>query len=342
VIDKSEVMVPYSTNFRPQFQFIQRELRYAGVSSQVIRSKHYLGSCDLRPFGFDAIVHIHYRRKGPKNHKLEILHAGEKSIDEIGAIIEAVFDVDPMGLRNMRIDFAADMYGIPVLALHRMLRMKFKQSFNELGDQDYELIGGRRLEYCRLGKSPNCLRVYDKPAECAARLPGILKQMNQDGDPLTFEEVFGFPENTVMSRIERQAGGGRIPEELATFGQLYHAAEYDPFSNLEIVAGKFVIPDPKVVGEARSLKLAGISLYIQTFGYQQTRAMLNSDGNAKRHLDDYQDYLRETEAITSLTIETIVESYQTSVSKQISGTLRRRLNIDVEISGQRTAFQSSS
>ena len=145
MIDKSEVMIPFSASFRPGFQFIEKELRYASTSSAVVKSKHYQGSCDLRPFKLDAIAHINYRRSGPRNHKLEILHSGEKSIDDIAAIIEAVFDSDPMSLRNMRLDFAADLPGVPVLALHGSLRVKFKRSCNEWGDADYEIIGGRRL-----------------------------------------------------------------------------------------------------------------------------------------------------------------------------------------------------
>lgn len=288
-----------------------------------MKSKHYQGSCDLRPFKLDAIAHINYRRSGPRNHKLEILHSGEKSIADIAAIIEAVFDADPMSLRNMRLDFAADLPGVPVLALHGSLRVKFKRPCNEWGDADYEIIGGRRLEYVRQGKSPNCFRFYDKPGECIARFKAMLKRMNPDADPLTFEEVFGFPEHTVMSRVERQAGGGRIPEELATFGQLYKAAEYNPFTNLEIVAGSFTLPDPRIFGDARSLKLAGLFVFIQKFGYNQTRAMFNGDGNAKRWMDDFKDYLREIEPVSRLTVDTLVDSYKASVRKQIDGTVRK-------------------
>jgi hypothetical protein len=114
----------------------------------------------------DAILHAYLRGSGAKNHKLEILKSGKKTLDEIGQIIASVFDVNPDDMAVMRIDCAADMFGIPLLHLHRAMRVKFKRSCNGHGELDYELVSGRRLEYFRYGKSPNCVRTYDKPAEC--------------------------------------------------------------------------------------------------------------------------------------------------------------------------------
>ena len=224
----------------------------------------------------------------------------------------------------MRIDFAADMFGIPVVHLYESLRVLYKRSSDAIGEREYETVGGRTLEYFRYGKSPNCIRVYDKPAECMARFPGLIKHSNREAEPPTFEDLFGFPQGTILARVERQAGGGRLPESLSTFGQLYKASEFNPFEHVHITPNVFPFPDPRRHGVARSLKLVGIHDYIQKFGYQQAYAMLNCEKNAKRTMEDYKQHLEESRAILDLTIEAIVEAYQHSVSWQIDGSIELR------------------
>lgn len=323
MIDKAEFRIPYSANFRSEFKFVPNEVRYAGFCSSMKRAQRYQGTCDLRPFGIDAILHAYLRRSGARNHKLEILESGKKTLDEIGGIIASVFDVNPGDMPLMRLDCAADMFGVPLLHLHRALRVKFKRSSNERGELDYELVGGRRLEYFRYGKSPNCVRTYDKPAECKSRLPEILKRSNPEAEPPSFLDIFGFPEDTVMTRVERQIGGGRVPQELATFRHLYRAGNFNPFTQLHLVQGEFTLPDPRQYGDARSLKLAGIHTYVNTYGYQAARAMFNAQGNAKRLMDDYEAYLAETQSVANLSLEKIVETFRSSVNKQINGSLTK-------------------
>ena len=321
MLDKVEVRVPFNAGFRSGFRFVPRELQYAGISSTVKRSQHYAGVCDLRPFRLDAILHINFKGGGPKNHKLELLRSGGKSLRQMDEVIATVFDVDPGEMRLMRIDFAADMDGIPVAHLYDSLRVKFKRSTDAIGELDYETVGGRRLEYFRYGKSPNCVRVYDKPAECMARFRGLIKRSNPDAEPPTFEDLFGFPADTIRARVERQAGGGRIPEELSTFGQLRDAAKVNPFQNIEILPDSFPFPDPKQCGAAHSVKLAGIQSFIKKYGYQQARAALNYDRNAKRMMDEYKEYLDASRASTELTVESIVNSYRCSVARQIDNSI---------------------
>ena len=324
MIDKADFRVQYSANFNPEFRFVQNELKYAGVSGIIRKTEHYQGTCDLRPFEIDAILHLYYKRKGLRNHKLEILDAGGKSLEQIGQIISRVFDVDVDDLKPMRLDFAADMFGVPVLHLHDVLRVKFKRSSDERGELDYDVAGGRRLEYFRYGKAPNCVRVYDKPAECKSRLAGILKRSNPDAEKPSFADIFGFPEHTIMTRVERQAGGGRPIKELPTFRSLFHADEYDPFKNLVLQTRTFSFPDPREHGDAKALKLLGIKALIDRLGYQGARALLNTNGNAKRIMDEYDAYLLETGSLSGLSVGRIVESYQKSVRQQITGSLVSR------------------
>ncbi len=328
MIDKLDVKVPYSASFQPEFRFLPKEVRYASFSSSIKPSRHYQGVVDLRPFGVDAVLHAYFKHRGPKNHKIEIFDTADKSLEQMGKIIVGVFDVEPAPLELLRLDLAADMYGIPLVHMHESLRVKLKRSAIAIGERDYEEIGKRRLEYFRYGRAPNCVRVYDKVAECKARMPEILKRVIQDADLPTFEDLFGFSENVTLTRVERQAGGGRIPEELATFGRLRNAAAFNPFANVEVIRGKIPFPDPARVGAARSLKLAGLRDYIERFGYQQARAMLNRDRNAKRIFDDLDAYLSEEKASTELSVDSVLDSYRRSVQMQIDGSVEKRNGFD--------------
>ncbi len=322
MLDKIEVRVPYSAGFQRGFRFFAGEVRYDKASTPIRRSMHYTGSCDLRPFGIDAILHMNLKRgKKRRSHKLELLHTGGKSLRQMHELIQRVFCVDPDVLELMRVDFASDQDGVTIAHAYGSVRVKFKRSANAIGELDYETVGGRRLEYFRYGKSPNCFRVYDKPAECKARFPSLLKLSNPDAEPPTFDDLFGFPPDTVKTRFERQAGGKGIPQVLSRFGQLRNAADFNPFLKLEIIPNSFPFPDPKVFGVARSLKLAGIHSFIERLGFQQARATLNCDRNVKRLIDDYSRYLEETRSTSQLSVDAILESYRKSVMQQIDGSV---------------------
>ena len=187
MLDKVELRVPGRTPFQPDFQWIEKEVPFAGQASPIRRSVRYQGAVDLRPFGFDAMLHAYFKRKIRGPHKLELFRTGSKSLAEMTRIVAAIFDADPNNLENMRLDFTADLHDIPVEYLHNSVRVKFKRSSNEHGEMDYEEIGHKRLEYFRYGVSPNCVRVYDKVAECKARLPEVARA-NRKARPSFFRE----------------------------------------------------------------------------------------------------------------------------------------------------------
>lgn len=319
VIDKVEVRVPQEADFRPEFHFLRRDFHQANYSGYVRPARFYAGTVNLRLFGLDAILHAAYRFGSRKDHKLEILQTGKKSLDDMSALISHVFDVSPRELRIMRLDFASDLYGVPVTFLHSSLRVKFKRSSDERGELEYEVVGSRKLEYLRFGKAPNCVRAYDKPAECKARFPEVLKSVSPDGEQPTFEQAFGFPENTILSRVERQAGGARVPVECNSFGKLYAADRFDPFTNIEVTPTGIPVPDPADYDPSEIQKIMGTEALIQKFGLQNARSILNRGGNGKRLFEPYAAYVRKCQDVLKLSREDISNTYQESVSKQIRG-----------------------
>lgn len=324
MLDKIEVRVPYSAVFCDGFRFFSSELRLGDARTPAGRSMNYTAVYDLRPFEIEAMLHLYLKRgKTRKNHKLELLHTGRKSLKVMRESIERVFRVDGNEMELMRVDWAADCEGVTLPQAHASIRVKYKRSTDCIGKLDYEMVGKRRLEYFRYGKSPNCFRVYDKPAECAARLPGLLKKANPDAEPPSFEELFGFSRNTILTRFERQTGGRGIPVEFKRFGDLRKAADYNPFENVEVCDSAFFLPEPSITGPARSIKIAGIHAYIQAYGFQQARAALNCDNNAARLFSLYEAHVNETSSGPELTQESLRESYRTSVLNQIDGTVDR-------------------
>jgi hypothetical protein len=62
----------------------------------------------------------------------------------------------------------------------------------------------------------------------------MLRKCSTDADPLDFEKEFGFSPDSILTRVERQFGRGRIPEVISTFGRLCRAPQFNPFDVLEI------------------------------------------------------------------------------------------------------------
>lgn len=317
MIDKADFRVPQPTRFQPQFRLVPGGILFGQDLAPVKYSRHYVAIADLRPLGIDALLNVCHRSSDRHDHKVEILETGKKSLAQMAEIITTIFDVDPGGLELMRLDLAADLRDVTVDQLVQVVRVRYKRSTAERGERDYEIIAGRRTEYMRYGKRPNCIRIYDKPAECKARFLEIQKRVCRDGERLDFESLFGFPPEAVISRVERQIAGGTLPVQLSTFAKLQHAAEFNPFTAIEMIPADFPIPDPRSVGTAMMLKLCGAQYLIDKFGFQQARALLNADGNAARSLAPYQAYLQHSKQ-RRVTQESIYEQYRHSVRKQIA------------------------
>ena len=220
----------------------------------------------------------------------------------------------------MRIDLCADVPGTPVSWFQPRVRVKYKRFANERGELEYEQMGNRRIETLTIGKRPCLFRIYDKAAESKVQLEKSNRKTSPDAEPLEFEKEFGFSPDAVLTRIERQFGGGRIPPELATFGKLACAPNYNPFAPLEIVNGSgSKLPTVEECGGVKEW-LCGMKLHelVREWGMQQLRAWLNrhSPGNAARIIERYRDFiLRDDEALTT---ERIYEIYRDSVIRQLS------------------------
>jgi hypothetical protein len=91
----------------------------------------------------------------------------------------------------------------------------------------------RNVQTLYFGKRPNCIRIYDKLAELRSRALELRPDESVLLNPIERP-------GRVLTRVERQCGGGRIPAEVATVGTLLkNARSLDPFEYLELRKGDY-------------------------------------------------------------------------------------------------------
>lgn len=260
-------------------------------------SQHYTAVADLRPYGYDAILHLHNKHGKAADHKLELLETGGKGFARLIYQIEEIFEVDAMRLDLMRLDLAVDVEGVPVTFFLDSVRAAYKRVAKDIEKANRIMrIGRRGVETITLGARPNLFRIYDKAAERAHRYDVRARNAKKLGRSIpTYEELYGHPrENYLLTRVERQYGGGRIPEEISTVGALYeNSLGVSPFEPLAICLSGRPDPNPDDYDLMNFLAGKGLRQQILEQGLQRTRGLVNkkSRGNAARVFRKLGDFL---------------------------------------------------
>jgi hypothetical protein len=220
----------------------------------------------------------------------------------------------------MRIDLCADMVGILIQWFLSRLRVKFKRVAHEIGQLKAQRISKLGVQTISAGKRPNMLRAYDKVAECTEQLRKLQRKRSRDADELSLETEFGIVKGSVMTRIERQFGGNRIPFEIDCFSKLGRPPEFTPCTNVEIWNGTGAhVPTIEECGLDTWLSGTRLSELQEEIGYQQFNRWLNgiSNGNSARYKKSYLPFLQPG-GNPLVTTETIFETYQASIIKRLS------------------------
>lgn len=324
MIDKLELRLPSLTQFQPAVREFTLESRHFKKSSRTLGSGRYEWVTDIRPVGIDALLHFGLKRdEGDPHedeHKLELFDTGKKPHSALTSQVEDTIEGPIDDLDVMRIDLCADMGGVPVVWSLDKLRVKFKRIAHEIGLLKYQRIGKAGIQTISAGRRPNIVGVYDKVAEYKEQLRRMLRKRSRDGDNLTLEQEFGVSESAVITRIERQFGGQRIPRGIDSFGKLPHLPDFNPFTNVEIRNGSGAnvptIPDCGLDAWLTGTRLRQLQ---GKMGIQQFRRWLNanSTGNTARWLKRYSDFL-QPDGENLVTAETIFETYRQSVKKQLA------------------------
>lgn len=311
-------------------------------------------------YGIDAILHFGYRH-GAHSHKIEILDSGEKTLQQMADVVTDVFDVDPWSLGLMRVDLTADVQGVPVpwFRDHSFVsRKQFSSRIENSNEHEIRFVGMAKGEAQTLyaGKRPNLIRIYNKVAELRlqhrklesdcrrfnARMRTLKPEMvalEMSAEqmyygsriPPTFEEFcktkgFHFSKGEIVTRIERQIGGGRFPPELATLNDLRFVHELTPFKELQLVSKgpiQQLGPPPEDVSMRNYLASIGLSTLQQAFGSAQLAhsfVLRFGKGNGKRILESLADCFPVEREF--LAIEEVQESFKHSTLLQTSHSAR--------------------
>jgi hypothetical protein len=124
------------------------------------------------------------------------------------------------------------------------------------------------------------------------RFKDACRRQSRDADPLDFEQEFGHKPDSILTRIERQYGAGRLPDTLRTFGMIGNAANVDPFEAIEL---ETYHPLPRVEDFELGEWLKGMQIrneYLSR-GAHHFRRWLNkhSNGNGLRMMKRYAAFI---------------------------------------------------
>jgi hypothetical protein len=334
VIDKVALRIPGFTPYSPGFGELYRELR-SDPKGPFRHSAHYLAAADLRAYGFPVLLYTHNTHDKLGNHKLEFLETGKLGYTQIRQEIHRIFDTDAGSLPVMRVDLAADVVGVTVGWFMQQLLVQYKRWTCDVGridatDVQISSMGKTGVETFYYGRRPNLVRVYNKIAERLAEYSRLKKRAWGEakkkamGGPVAFsfpdfETTFGYPEKgLILTRVERQIAGGRVPQAIGTFGRLRAAADFDPFDKLIFLDGGAPEPNPNDYAFDTHGKGMFIRWLIEKEGIHRAKQKLNrlSPRNASRLLRTYKDFLPDDSV--RVTQKELVEKYRQSVLNQLA------------------------
>jgi hypothetical protein len=326
MIDKCDVRVPNSTDFTPTFGQLYAELRNAR-KSPFHSSPYYVARGDLRNHGYEAILHMSCKY-GKGDHKVELIDVGRHGFEFLTHQLSQIFDINPCNLELMRVDLAADVPDVDVPWFLAHARARYKRFHNAgAAGFEYQQLGMKGIQTIYLGKRPNFIRIYNKTAEWQYQYRRLEQRAVPLGEELpSFESLFGRPESSVLTRVERQIGG-KVSEQIQfpaqnkkvkTVGDLRtHAKEFDPFTKLLLIEGRRA-PQPSdfsqvnqylAVMQARHLiTQMGMHAFYQWVG-------VHTNGNAWRWWSNYGQWVCDSPGITA---PELYERYRKSVSQQLA------------------------
>ena len=321
MIDKLDVRVLCNTPFTRSFTELYELLRRNPDKDPFRPSRHYTLCADLREYGHDVILHLGCRRGKHGHNKLELIDTGTKSFAHLVHEIESIFECDAHRLKVMRVDLAADIVGIPVSWFQERIKANHKRYIAGFGSTQYVEMGKGGIKTIYFGKRPNLFRVYDKAEEYRVQYERLKRNWSSPDPMPSFESLFGIPESGfVLTRVERQWGGGQIPPDLGTVGDLRKLHNCRPFEKLMIVDGG--LPEPNEDNYSFMEYCTGMYLrdLAQKQGMHATEQFIKrkSNRNSKWAREKFRDFLPEPYDQKTVDSDFLNREFQKSVTRQLS------------------------
>src|SRR6266496_83050 len=193
-------------------------------------------------------------------------------------------------------------------------------------------LGKKEFRHSILGSGPNLFRIYDKVAEWQNQHRELRKQAGTAEIP-DFHSFYGVWPDTVLTRVERQIGGGKIAQRItikrenetahvSTLGELRkYAPEFNPFGNLELSQAALP-PQPSDFSDINQyMAVIWARAIMPEWGMHAFRQWLNqhTNRNANRWFKRYGHWLSDGSGNSdSINSSDLYERYRESVSKQLA------------------------
>jgi hypothetical protein len=179
-------------------------------------------------------------------------------------------------------------------------------------------IGRSHIQSLYLGKRPNCIRIYDKVAEYQYQYRKLTRKAPDVAAVPTFESLYGVPqEGVILTRVERQAGGGRVPAAVQTLTKLKQSLEFNPFEQLDFLANAAEEPQIAEWG----IQKYGFGMWlrdqVEAIGVQRLRSLLHrhSGRHAAKLLREFSPFFPVEAGITA---QRLYETYRKSLERQLA------------------------
>ena len=304
MIDKLEILVPESVPVRSE-SWRERNIRPAKVGL---------------PYSFTLDVDKQFALRIHFNHRTSVAKdKRHRKVDFTDTRLLSAWDVlwrltkffliqeeQALSFRVARIDFAADVCGVPMEWFKRHCRVKAKRKPQSYETSKVESSKGAVTSLV-FGKRPDLYRVYDRVAEKRER-----------GADILYAGMFSGAPTPIVTRVERQCSGKAIPQQLSTLGGLFeHGADADPFPGLICSPTSTEGLADDAWSPHKWLMNVGLATVVKEFGEATVRARLNrAGGNAKRMFDKYSQLLRS--GSPGVTVEQLREVYRNGTIKQLN------------------------
>jgi hypothetical protein len=330
--------IPFRREFQEFIEPVEFAMRHGWkkLPEGFHQTEHYGAVGSLKPLGMDAYFHgwmRHKRNDGLQTHKLELNNVGESGKSRIYTDLESVVAIDPRRVEIMRFDCCADMRDVPVNFVKQHMRVVRKRrgaNVLEFEDPYFEHIYGRG-ETMYFGARPNCFRCYDKVAELKMQYKRVLREfegvrkrngvVNQDSEPApSFESLYGFKGDEVLTRVERSIVGRQVPQQLSTVGDLDRLPDFDPFASVMIYADADSLPSRSEYTFTQYECGIHLRSLQQAFGldYVYKHIRIHCGENAKREFEKYEPFFRVSACSVGFTREELYETYRASIRRQLA------------------------
>lgn len=340
LIDKLDLRVPGRAKVSRHFNRILQDCnREARPGDHVWRQSRYFERAgDFSSYGIPAVIHLNCTMTKDQHHKVEILQTGDKTFSEMMAICGEIFDHDPLSWGISRVDLTADVPNVPVQWFKEHTYVVAKQTTREMGvtrPLPYMAVRKGTAETIYAGVKPNQNRIYNKTAERMMQLKKennriihqLRKKASEDLQMFemptlpTFEQRYGYPEDKVITRVERQCAGKDLEKlYLTNVERLKMSHCLRPFDKIKFFTGEH---------EDLSLERWGFTdwntgMNLQSlrrdFGINEVRKIMMQaipGRHWKRTWDKFQPFLRADPEV-GITAMKLTSEYQDSTARQLA------------------------